>query len=201
LYININNKSNDDFFFQILDEYPSATLFSYENRGRDILPFIQMLKYIIPLDYKYVCKIHTKKSTHRQDGDIWRKHLVASILSSVKRIEQAKELIDNGAGIVIAKGNIFSYEEWKGSNEHMINELVKKLNIKLDSNFLFPAGSIFWFSPYVFRKITDLIDVSEFEFEEGQVDGTIAHAVERIFGLMCFIEKKILKKFSGYMIK
>lgn len=194
LYININNKSNDDFFFQILDEYPSATLFSYENRGRDILPFIQMLEYIIPLDYKYVCKIHTKKSTHRQDGDIWRKHLVASILSSVKRIEQAKELIDNGAGIVIAKGNIFSYEEWKGSNEHMINELVKKLNIKLDSNFLFPAGSIFWFSPYVFRKITDLIDVSEFEFEEGQVDGTIAHAVERIFGLMCFIEKKDIKE-------
>jgi hypothetical protein len=52
-----------------------------------------------------------------------------------------------------------------GSNEHMINELVKKLNIKLDSNFLFPAGSIFWFSPYVFRKITDLIDVSEFEMK------------------------------------
>ena len=53
-----------------------------ENRGRDILPFINQMKFKIK-KYKYICHIHTKKSSH--DSDLrfnWRNYLYQNLLGS-----------------------------------------------------------------------------------------------------------------------
>jgi lipopolysaccharide biosynthesis protein len=186
LYININNNADIDFIKKIKREFPNSYIYSCENRGRDILPFVEILKDILPLKYKYICKIHTKKSLHRIDGNIWRNDLINGILGSKKRVENAKKYLDEGSAIVVAKGNIFSYKKWKGSNKIIVNNFAKKANIKMKENFYFPAGSMFWFKPEVFEKLIKFIDLSEFDFEKGQIDGTKAHAVERIFGLLCY---------------
>jgi len=194
LYININNNADIDFIKNIKCEFPNSNIYSCENRGRDILPFIEMLKDILPLRYKYVCKIHSKKSLHRIDGDRWRNHLVDSILGSKKRVQDAKQYLDNGAGIVVAKGNIFSYKEWIGSNKKIVESFAKKANITIKDDFYFPAGSMFWFEPSVFDKLVEFIDLSKFDFEKGQIDGTKAHAIERIFGLLCYSKNKKIRE-------
>lgn len=194
LYININNTADTDFIKQVRGEYPLAYIYSCENRGRDILPFVQMYEDVVSRGYKYACKIHSKKSPHRSDGDKWRNHLIESLLGSKERISQAKNLLDGNTGIVVAKGNLLSYREWAGSNEYWVSEFSSKANINMPDDFTFPAGTMFWFSPNVFTKLIGNIDISNFEIEKGQIDGAKAHAVERIFGLLCFDSNKELKE-------
>lgn len=185
LYININNNSDNKEIERIKRDFPAARIYSYENRGRDILPFLKTLEIILPLRYQYVCKIHSKKSLHRVDGNKWRNHLIGSLIGSPEKILKSKKALDNNAGIVVAKGNVFSFRKWIGSNESMVSDFVQKTGIGLPNDFTFPAGSMFWFKPDFFEPLLKHVHDSTFIVEEGQIDGTIAHAVERVFGLLC----------------
>jgi len=194
LYVNVNNSCSLNFLKQIKLEFPSITIFSCENRGRDILPFINILEYILPMDYKYCCKIHTKKSPHRVDGSQWRNHLIDSILSTKERIVTSKSYLDNDTGIVVAKDNIFSYKEWIGLNETTVVNFANKANITIPDDFNFPAGSMFWFKPLIFEKLVKYIDKRSFIYEDEQIDGTKAHAIERLFGLLCIENNLTIKE-------
>ncbi len=186
LYINVNQNIDFDSLNNIRNEFPKAFIVCLENRGRDILPFLEIYRTIEDKDYKYICKLHSKKSFHRIDGDIWRDHLVQSLIGSKKRVQKAKKLLDeNSNGIVVAKGNSLSYNDWIGSNEYNIKSFAKKANINIPKNFNFPAGSMFWFKPKALKLLTENLDQDAFAPEEGQVDGTMAHATERLFGLIC----------------
>ena len=49
---------------------------------------------------------------------------------------------------------------------------------------LFPAGSMFAFKVAAVKPLLALgIEADDFEEEQGAIDGTMAHAVERLFGL------------------
>ena len=186
LYINVNNNITEDELFQIRLEFPSAIIVSLENRGRDILPFLNIYKAIEDKGYSYICKLHSKKSLHRTDGDAWRDHLVESLIGSQRRVEKAYSILDSSDnGIVIARGNRLSYKLWIGSNETKITKFAKDAGILLSDDFLFPAGSMFWFKPEALKLLTEYAKPDDFEDESGQIDGTMAHAVERLFGLVC----------------
>jgi lipopolysaccharide biosynthesis protein len=53
-------------------------------------------------------------------------------------------------------------------------------------DFRFPAGSMFWFRMAALPQLLDeeFVSIDEFEFEAGQLNGTLAHAIERIVGLI-----------------
>ena len=53
-------------------------------------------------------------------------------------------------------------------------------------NFHFPAGSMYWFRLAALAPLLDdnFVSLKEFEMEAGQLDGTLAHAIERITGLI-----------------
>ena len=56
----------------------SARILRVENRGRDILPFLQALA--ATEDFALGLKLHTKKSPQREDGAQWRGEVLDSLV-------------------------------------------------------------------------------------------------------------------------
>lgn len=185
LYVNINNNHFEATSRQILSKYPYANLYALENRGRDIYPFLTMMQDILPLKYNYLCKLHSKKSIHRKDGDKWRQHLIKSLIGSTVRIHKCKDLLNGKSGIVVARGNKYHYTQWIGSNKAMVKRFAERTKIEMCSDFYFPAGSMFWIKPEVLTPLVENFSQNFFTIENGETDGTKAHAIERIFGLLC----------------
>jgi len=173
----------------ILEKYPKANVYVFENRGRDIYPFLKILTEIINLGYKAICKIHTKKSIHNGNaGNNWRTNLFEALLGNCINVARCLKKLDQGAGIVGATDYMFSCKEVIGRNENRFFELLQRLNIAADfcADLKFPAGSMFWFTPEALRPVIDLnLKIQDFEEEQGQLDGTLAHALERAFAVGC----------------
>ena len=189
LFISLNHSYSIDHIRNIINDFPHAYLFCFENRGRDILPFIKLYEKLLPARYKFICKIHTKKSSHLAWGDLWRRHSLECLLGSKKNITEILNFLsEENIGIVVPWGNKLSYKNWKQGNENTIKKIINKTKkLTYFEDFYFPAGSMFWFKPRALEGLLKLIEGEEFEPEKGQVDGTLAHAIERMFGLVCYL--------------
>ena len=157
----------------------------FENRGRDILPFIKVAHRLEREGLDVVLKLHTKKSTHRQDGDIWRKDLIEKLTSQQNASTLFSAfLTDETLGLVAPTGHLLPLNFYWGANEANVTHLASRMGLQPPepASETFIAGSMFWARLRALRPLLDAnLGNQDFEFEEGQVDGTMAHAVERIF--------------------
>ena len=158
-----------------------------ENRGRDILPFLYVANRLIDEGEEVVLKLHTKHSPHLGDGDRWRSELLDRLLSP----ERAGRILqtfgrDPTIGMVAPEGHVQPLSHYWGANEGNVRYLATRIGIaapRADSD-TFVSGSMFWLRLDALRPLLDAhLDDWEFEPEASQVDGTFAHAIERIFGL------------------
>jgi lipopolysaccharide biosynthesis protein/glycosyltransferase involved in cell wall biosynthesis len=170
--------------------FPKAQIYRCENRGRDVAPFLLLFSAIWDLGYKYVCKIHTKKSHYINNGDQWRQDVLEKLLGSPKIIAQAKESLEKHLewGIIGPQGHVVPHDFFWLPNAENVIRLANSLDIPTETiGFNYVAGSMFWFRPDVLSPLLQLgLRTEDFEPEEGQIDGTLAHALERFFGLITF---------------
>jgi lipopolysaccharide biosynthesis protein len=173
-----------------------------DNRGRDIRPFLQALQLANDLQYKYICKLHTKKSLHRADGGQWRDELFDRLIRSPAHVEKAigRLQADQQLGLLAPLGCMtnLSDEPINIGNRKWLHQLFKRLNVVELSNSYdtqFPAGSMYWARVAALVHLLDqnVFNLNEFELEAGQLDGTLAHSVERVIGLVV--------KTSGFSIE
>ena len=172
----------------ILTQYAVvATIQSVPNQGRDMLPFLKILPQVVNNGASLIIKVHTKKSTHRVDGDAWRKELIGTLLNDAS-IKQALAMFKDNAslGIIGPAGNVVPMDTYWGSNQLATLKLAIRLGVDLEDihRLTFVAGSMF------FARVTALLPLlglelrdEEFEAEAGQVDGTMAHAIERAISI------------------
>lgn len=185
LYVTVTSSSAG---VRVAQEYPKAHIQLVENRGRDVLPFLKILQVIKDMGYVAVCKIHSKRSLYRDDGDKIRGELIGSLLGSketilsvVDRFERQKDI-----GVIVPVKYLIPHTD---HNMTYCGAIVTELSSKLGFNFSyceFIAGSMFWFRPKALEALLS-IDESSFEVEDGLADGTIAHGIERV---LCNVVKK-----------
>ena len=164
-----------------------AALHSFDNKGRDILPFLHLARGFSAAGDRLILKLHTKRSLHRGDGEIWRRDLMGKLLApeSAARIEDAM-VADPSIGLVGPEGHVLSLRSFWGSNRVRVNELAYRMGLPPvePENLAFVGGSMFWARTAALRPLLELdLDADDFEPEAGQVDGTLAHAIERALAL------------------
>lgn len=190
LYVTLTHRGEEtrDVADRIRADWPGAQVIILPNRGRDIFPFMHLVNAGWLDGYKAVCKFHTKKSPHRQDGAHWRRHLIDGILPETGTADLlARFLADDTAGFWVADGQHYDDTQWWGSNFSKVADLLHRIEIAPDRKRLsFPAGSIYWLKPQIIAMLRGMqLTVSSFEVEQGQTDGTTAHAMERALGMIC----------------
>lgn len=203
LFVSIPHTMPEDEIKKIFYTHPKANIYMTENRGRDVLPFLQIMSIIDPNSYQYICKLHTKKTGDSPLGTTWRKLLYFDLLGSQKLVNDIVTLFDNddNIGIVTGKNTILDSARYAYGNNEKIDLLANKLDIIYDQNYLFPAGTMFWIRASLLRPMVDLFINNQLEFEEekGQKDDTLAHAIERFFGIIAQANKqKIAPSPSDY---
>ncbi len=189
LYVTLTYRgdSSDALEAAIIAEFPDAIVVALTNRGRDILPFLTLVNAGALSGYAAVCKIHTKKSPHREDGDLWRRHLIGGILPEHGLAEMLERFVANDdLAFWVSDGQFFRGTEWWGSNFEVTRHLLRRIEIEIGFDDLsFPAGSIYWVKPLAIGLLKALrLTEAHFEPEQAQVDGTLAHALERAMGFL-----------------
>ena len=158
------------------------------NKGKDILPFFKTYNILLGLGIKIFCKIHSKKSIHRVDGDVWRKNLIGNLMNP-KIINKIIDTLskNNNIGILIPKIYMYSLLERKFNNPLITKKVIKYskiLGLESIESQVFPGGSMFWArieSVMPMYKILDAANETYYPEENGQLDMTFAHVCERLF--------------------
>jgi glycosyltransferase involved in cell wall biosynthesis len=157
------------------------------NRGRDIGPFIRVLKDHILGRYAVVGHLHGKRSvfTHHFDpglGDRWRsflwQHLVGPhkpVLDIVlERLAGAPDI-----GLVFPENDhLIGWE----LNRFLAEQLAKRIGVeRLPDDIEFPVGAMFWARTEALTPLIELgITEADYPSEPAPMDGTILHALERL---------------------
>lgn len=194
IFISINIK-DIDFKEEILKYKPEAFIKIVPNRGRDVLPFMIVAQRLKTAGYKYVLKIHSKKSLHRSDGKDWFDGVINNLLPNKDVVKSVVDSLDSGTPMIGPAGHLVSLDRHMGSNGGHLSSIFNKLDINPDFNkpekYCYFAGTMFWARIDALETLIDLhFTPEDFESEEGQIDGTMAHAVERAFGVMALNEKQ-----------
>ncbi len=185
LFVSLCPESSCGVEERIREWFPDAEIRWFENRGRDIGPFFELLREGVLSHYEMICKVHSKKSLHRTDGDRWRGNLLHQLLGAPQIIREIEDAFaaDPEVGLIGPANQLDRREESWGSNRERMIGLASRMGVPATEVVLeFFAGSMFWARPSALAKLAALdLRLEDFEEERGQLDGTLHHALERLF--------------------
>ncbi len=167
-----------------------------ENRGRDVSALLTGVKDVI-MDYDYVCFVHDKKSAQLVPASIGRDfgyqcfentlgssafvNNVICTLYDNDRLGLLSPIYPIHGSYYAIHGNI----DWAGNFENT-KKLAEKLGVTVpiekDKSPVAPLGTMFWFKTPALKILYDCDwEYSDFPEEPNGVDGTLLHAVERMY--------------------
>lgn len=169
-------------------------VFEVANHGRDILPLTYLVNAELLDPYDLILKVHTKRSAWREahpdltgTGEAWRGEFLKALLGSTENVHKILGAFaaDPALGLLTADGNVLGREFW-GGDHAIVTDLLKRVQLPTNYDSLrFASGSMYWSRAFILQGLRALdLSAADFEAEEGQVDATTAHAVERIVGIL-----------------
>ena len=122
---------------------------------------------------------------HRSDGDAWRAELLDTLLGPATFGDAVDAFrVDPRLGLVGPSQHHLSVAAYIASNGTLVTALGRRLGLESVGDRGFFAGSMFYVRLAALAPLRALgLGASDFEPELGQVDGTLAHALERCFPL------------------
>lgn len=163
------------------------------NRGRNFGPLLVEFSKEL-LHFESFVHIHTKMSKHSKGlGNKWSDALFMPLLTQSTAVEQllAKCELEPSVGIAYSYcADFIGHHNFAwNTNLKFANRIVRKSGVGFlpanDKPFPFPAGGMFWVRTSAVESLLALDwKYSDFPKETGQIDGTVQHAVERLFGFL-----------------
>ncbi|WP_415844500.1 glycoside hydrolase family 99-like domain-containing protein [Stutzerimonas zhaodongensis] len=154
------------------------------NRGRDIAPFIIQFGRRLK-NYDIVGHFHTKKSPQCETLTGWFRSLMDVLCGSQSGVAQIFGLLANDGKVVYPAGRRLTREHsgWS-DNFEIARDLVRQtghFNLADFPYVEFPQGTMFWARGECLHNYLQLpLSFSDFPEEPIEVDGTLAHALERL---------------------
>ena len=165
------------------------------NRGRDIAPFLFVCSQYISSRFDLVIHCHTKRSLHSPsfESQAWRRSLLLSTFPPPERVAEFLTLFRDQtlATIYPWPHRYVAHNVNWGRNFSQCQKLFSHMCLSLTrSTFLsFPAGSFFWIRLSCLAPLLALhLRFSDFKREPLPSDGTLAHALERLIGVLPFFQ-------------
>lgn len=159
------------------------------NRGRDIGPFLTVFGPRLVANYDFVGHIHTKMSADVKDaamGKTWYRFLLENLLGgesgSMADSIVAKMNGDREIGLVFPCD---PHVLGMSANHAFADALAARVGLnKLPEHFVFPVGTMFWARASALVPFVNLrFDWDDYPEEPLPYDGTLLHAIERLFSL------------------
>lgn len=165
-----------------------------ENRGRDIAPMIINFQEVFA-NYEYVLHLHTKKTIHNSAVANWRKYLFYTLCGTKDIVATNLALLSHEkVGFLFAQNiNVYRHNLSWGTRFNNVKRLLARSNIHIFNDTLleFPTSTMFFAKTSALKKlIQQNIQITDFEPENSQITGTLAHDIET--SLLYFVEA------SGY---
>ena len=181
----------------LLENNLIATIFEKENKGYDILPFLELIDYFIENKYDLILKLHTKKGLANLEeiypnaGNIWFKLLMEPIFGNTDQVNKIINHFEENPHI----GMLGSADFYKSARKLMygnevdtaqiLQHIAPERDIAVDWGFF--AGSIFWLKTDVLKpllKIIELLKETNNEKSQTGSSNSLWHSIERIFGIL-----------------
>ncbi len=197
IYITVGSEKKKALVEECFSKGPwnKVTVILIENRGRDVgALLVGVAEYLDA--YDYVCFMHDKKVTQMDagiKGYVFSERCFQNLLGSKELVTNILALFDKEPYLGMLcppPPNHADYYptlgfEW-GPNFDIVKKLAKKLEISCSidpgKEPVAPLGTMFWFRA---RGLKALIDYGwkygDFPKEPIQTDGTVLHAIERIY--------------------
>lgn len=193
LYVSVSSPSLADLAgkaFRSLSKLQRLEVVEVPNRGRDIAPMLVTFGKAL-VAYDFIAHIQSKKSLYNGGATQgWREYLLDHLLGSRAQVSRIFGMFmrDPLLGIVYPQSHSsvpYAAFTWL-ANHAKGAEFCTRLGMAMPQGYFdFPAGSMFWARGSSLRPLFDLgLALEDFPPESAQTDGTTAHALERLLGLI-----------------
>ncbi|WP_447955847.1 glycosyltransferase [Vreelandella sp. EE7] len=179
LYITTPHAPDTPEIAALKNRFPWAEVVLSPNLGRDIAPFFTLLPRLT--HYELCLKLHTKQGVTKVARQ-WREELLGSVLPKGPVLRQVVSTLRSDERLKLAgpKRLFMSQQAMRFENDRWLTLLAERLDISLENDWGFLAGSMFWCRPQALMPLAEEVAKHQFETETGQQDGELAHALERL---------------------
>jgi len=176
---------------------PTVFVIPKNSKGRDVSALWVMLRPHME-KYDYICFMHNKKSPQDKPLTIGRgfaQRIYENMLASKDYVQNVIKTFEENPRLGMLFPPPVNHGPYRlmisnlwGVNHENTKELAAKLGIDVPIEGaidpIFPAGGMFWFKPAALKKLVDHEwKYDDFPDEPLPVDGSLGHAIERIY---CF---------------
>jgi len=167
----------------------SYSLYRVANHGRDVLPFLQVLPFLRADNIHTLVKLHTQRSVRPGVANSLADDLFDDLLSPVRFRQSVEQLADP------ARHPLLGTEKYWLPVAKNLDESTRTHLVTLseragfdprgidDAHFF--AGTMFFMRTEALAPLERMhLTGKDFEIERGQLEGTLAHALERFFGVL-----------------